>query len=127
MPRKVALLGLSSALFVGACCSVPKPQPPPVTPIPVVVDKIKREIGYVLANLPQLERTAEPGDQCHNKEGKVLVKVTPDSAKLILKTVKTRENDPTAGLVNGIGVLSIGPTYSGAYSKSASQSVELDL
>lgn len=109
-----------------ACCTL-RTSTPPVTPMSTVINQVKDELNYLKGNIPTLDMPAPAGSLCKNLDGRNTVKITPTVAKLTLKTVKTKENDPSLGLVNPIGVLSINPAYSGAYSKSQSQNVELDL
>lgn len=52
---------------------------------------------------------------------------TPKVVKVTLKTVATKELDPQIGLTSPTGVYSIDPSYSGAYSKSHSPSLEVDM
>lgn len=125
--RPTETCGLIFLLVITSGCSLHPPVNPPLTPVHVVVDRVKDELNYLKANMPDLDLAAPPLSVCKNLDNRVNVKLTPTVAKLTLKTVATNDNAPVAGLVNPIGVLSINPSFTGDYSKSQSQSVELDL
>lgn len=120
----VCLVGCS---ILSGCCHIQERAPKTVE-VAEVINKVKDELRLVGATSQlKYEQKAPPGAVCKDPDGYTRFVLTPDTAKLTLKTVVTDENDPTAGLTSPIGVLSIDPSYSGAYSSGHSQTLELDL
>lgn len=113
-------------LTAGGCCLAP-PKTPDTVPVHVVVDKVKDQLRSFYDSPLLLKQTAADKAICKSADNMNVVMIRPASVKLTLKTVATTENDPSFGLAAPLGVLEIDPAYSGAYSRSNTQSLELDL
>lgn len=120
---RLMLLGV--VLSLAACETWPqKTSIPAQVPVSDVLNAVKDELNAFLAAKPTV---ASKGKLCAGRDGQQIVSVVPDTIKLTLKTVAANENAPSAGLGSPLGVLSFDPSYTGSYSKSNSQSLELNL
>jgi len=126
MPWKVFPLLTVSLLGVSACCTV-HPKSPAAASVAEVINRVKDELEVLDKTPTKLTQAAPAGAVCKDAKGNNVVVIVPDAAKLTLKTVAVRENDPTLGLVAPLGVLAIDPGYNGAYSVGQTQSLELDF
>jgi len=127
MPRKMlGLLLATSAFTLPGCCSL-HPKQPQAASVAEVINRVKAELDVIDKTPSKLVQVAPPGSVCQAANGNNEVVIIPDAAKLTLKTVIIRENDPTLGLLAPLGVLAIDPSYTGAYSVGQTQSLELDF
>ena len=92
-----------------------------------MIDLVKHDLRGFYDNPVVLTQNAAKDDKCKTAGGVQTVYIKPSGIKLTLKTVTGYENDPTAGLVTPLGVLAIDPSYTGAYSRATTQSIEVDL
>jgi hypothetical protein len=126
MPWKLSGLLTVSVLALSACCTV-HPKPPAAASVAEVINRVKAELDVIDKTPSKLTQVAPAGAVCKDAKGNNVVVIVPDAAKLTLKTVAIRENDPTLGLLAPLGVLAIDPSYTGAYSVGQTQSLELDF
>ena len=122
--RVLAVLALALGLL-NACATWQKK--PSVVPASLAINAVKDELMFTAMHLPALERKVPAGTLCHSAANTTLVKLTPKGVKVTLKIVDGVEKDPSVGLVNALGALSIDPSFSGSYSKSHTQNLEIDL
>ena len=92
-----------------------------------VINAVKEDLGGFLTDPVVLRQNADKIAKCKTAGGVEIVYIKPKLIKLTLKTVSGYEHDPTVGLAAPLGVLAINPSYSGAYSRAATQSMEIDL
>ena len=98
-----------------------KPSPPPVS-VTTVLNLVKDELNAFAA----MPSTATPNTgPCY--AGGEPIDLVPVKVTATLKAVKKRENDPGVGLTAPIGIFSIDPSYSGAYSRSDAQTIVVPL
>jgi hypothetical protein len=126
MPWKVFSLLTASMLALSGCCAV-RPKPPEAASVAEVINRVKDELEVLEKTPSKLTQAAPTSAVCKDANGNNVVVIVPDAAKLTLKTVAVRENDPTLGLLAPLGVLAIDPAYNGAYSVGQTQSLELDF
>jgi hypothetical protein len=126
MPSKVFGLLAACVLALSACCTV-HPKPPTAASVAEVINRVKAELEVLDRTPTKLTQVAPPGSVCKDAQGNNVVVIVPDQAKLTLKTVGVKENDPQLGLVAPLGVLAIDPGYNGAYSVGQTQSLEIDF
>ena len=79
-----------------------------------------------LASHPVAYPASAKGATCVNPNLETF-KITPQMAKLTLKTVAARENDPSVALAAPAGVLKLNLGYKGAYTKTKAQTTEFDF
>jgi hypothetical protein len=120
------IMAMPVVCVAGGCCLTP-PKTPSSANVHEVIDQVKDELRAFYDTPVVLKQKAPPGARCKSADGQDLVRIKPKSIKLTLKTVGTYENDPSVGLVAPLGVLAIDPSYTGAYSRSNAQSLEIDL
>jgi hypothetical protein len=122
------LFGLLSVsmLALSACCAV-RPKAPEAASVAEVINRVKDELEVLDKTPTKLTQHTSAGAVCKDAKGNNVVVIVPEAAKLTLKTVAVRENDPTLGLLAPLGVLAIDPAYNGAYSVGQTQSLELDF
>jgi hypothetical protein len=126
MKNMSRMIILSLLLLFSGCCLFPA-KTPPVTRVSEVINAVKTDLLPFYESPVLLEHKAPAGAVCVSNEGTNVVRIAPLNIKLTLKTVRATENDPSIGLVDPLGVLSIDPAYSGAYTRSNAQSLEVDL
>lgn len=125
--QPAVVLSLLPLAMLSGCCNM-KVREPKVVAVSEVINLVKGEIRQFYAQVPPSVKKKAPDNAiCKDPSGYTEFKISPTKAKLTLKTVMGRENDPSWGLKSPIGVLSIDPSYSGAYSTAASQTFELDV
>jgi hypothetical protein len=118
---------LSICLVDSGCALFPGKNPDHVEPS-LVINTVKDELNffsYYITEHP-LSLPAARTAFCSSGTGAPIL-VKPSKAKVGLKVVATQEQDPSIGLASPIGVLSIDPSYSGAYSKSNTQSLQFEF
>jgi hypothetical protein len=127
MSRKVFGLLLAASVFALSGCCTLHPKQPQAASVAEVINRVKAELDVIDKTPSKLVQVAPPGSVCKAANGNNEVVIIPDAAKLTLKTVAIRENDPTLGLLAPLGVLAIDPSYTGAYSVGQTQSLEVDF
>jgi hypothetical protein len=120
------LLALGLVGGLAGCRSAPT-RTPTVVPVSTVINLVKDELRFVSENMPVLEKDAGPGAARAGPGNKTVIKLEPKSAKVSLKTVSVKERNPTVGLTDPIGVISIDPSYSGVYSTGETQTLTIEL
>ena len=116
----VALLCFACGLT--ACDTMRTRPPPELAPVSVVLDQLKDELNAFIATEP----TVRPNvGACY--DGKKPMNLVPLNATVTLKAVVGSENDPTFGLIAPIGGVALDPSYSGAYSRSQTQTIVIPL
>lgn len=120
--------GIAIALlpFLSGCCQAPT-KTPGTAPVSKVIDGVKDELRAFYETPVKLVQAAPASAACKNAEGQNVVQIKPTHITLTLKTVSTAEHDPTVGLVSPLGVLKFDPSYTGAYSRSNAQALQIDL
>lgn len=103
------------------------PKPPPTASVADVINRVKEELDILNQAPNKLVRKSPPGALCTDANGDNVVFLQPTKEVLTLKTVAVNENDPSLGLAIPLHVLSIDPSYSGAYSMGQTQSLEVDF
>lgn len=125
MHGAIKAMAALSPVFLAGCCHMNAPQATPeVAPVSLVVDRVKDELAAYMASAPPL--ATKVGD-CYDPKGKPTMTLVPLTVTVTLKAVSSREHDPTAGLSAPLGVLSVDPSYSGAYSNSRTQTLVIPL
>lgn len=121
--KSTILFVIICSLVVSGCCSVPSRSGAKIARVNEVLDAVKNELNaYALT-----KTTVVPnyGD-CHTK-GSPPITFTPTKVTLKLRTVATNTNEPSVGLSAPLGVISFDPSYSGSYSRSRTQALEIPL
>ncbi len=119
------VFGPIAALTLAACSGMPPaPSESKIVDVTSVVDLVRDELAIYLTT-----PIAEPAKEgaCYKKVKGQYMNLQPLDMTITLKAVSGRENDPSVGLKAPLGVLSIDPNYSGAYSNSRTQTITLPL
>lgn len=120
----------SSAIAVALClqgCVTSPPRIPDTAPVSEVIDRVKAEIAAFYTLPPILKQAAKKDAVCKDADGNSSVVIMPKSVKITLKTVRGKENAPSAGLIVPISVVKLDPSYSGSYAHSTTGTLELNL
>ena len=121
MKASVIAVAVLLSIITSACCSFPI-QKTEERRVSDVLNAVKDELNAYLATPAAVEPKV---GVCY--DGQEPMDLIPTKVTLTLKTVAAQENDPSIGLTAPIGVVSFDPSYSGAYSKARTQSLELPL
>lgn len=123
--RGLMLIVVVTAVATG-CNLFPKREAKAV-PVRDVINQVKLDLegfgDYTwIRTVP-----ASPQAECKSAGGTHVVMVTPTDARITLKTVRTVDSQPSAGLESPLGVLSIDPSYSGVYARTDTNTLEIQL
>lgn len=124
--QRSLIFPLALLISLAGCASVPA-RKPIVVPISTVINLVKDELQFVSDHVAPLEKDAGPDAACRGPGNRASIKLEPKGVKVILKTVAVKERNPSVGLNDPIGVISVDPSYSGAYSTGQTQSLAIEL
>jgi hypothetical protein len=119
------LLLLVAAGLSAGCSSFMK-RDPNIVPAHKVVNRVKADL-HDFGDHPWVKDTPAASTSACQKDGKHIVQVIPTDVKVILKTVNAREYQPSGGFESPLGILSFEPSYSGAYARSDTNSMEIQM
>lgn len=125
MKTAVAIAIFSILLLVEGCATTPRN--PNVVAVHEVINKVKSDLGPFGRTSWELSIPADKEAKCKSLDAKHRVVFKPISVRLSLKTVLASEFSPSAGLESPLGVLSIDPSYAGAYSRANANAMDIML
>lgn len=114
---------LLAAIGISGCTCLPSRSGAKIATVDEVLNSVKDELNAYAAMKSKV--TPNYG-VCHTK-GSEPIKFVPTKITLKLKTVATNTNEPNIGVIAPFGVVSFDPSYSGAYSRSRTQTLEVPL
>jgi hypothetical protein len=119
MKTIVRLASLVLVLAAFGCCSTVRTAPHSAD-LSTVINQIKGDLNFFFSSpVPEVSSKTK----CETDPNPLDV----TKVKLTLKAVVGAESGSTAGLESPLQILSIDPTYSGSYSDSRTQSLELSF
>lgn len=110
-------------ISISACACLPTKSDMKLIPVSDVLNAVKDELNAYLSTKPTIP--AKKG-VC-NGGNTAQIDLVPSEVKLTLQTVAAQTSEPSVGLTVPIGVISVGPSYSGAYSRSRTQILQVPL
>jgi len=120
-PFIIALICIS----VSACACLSKKSDMQIAPVSEVLNAVKDELNAYLATKPSVPITR--GICNRENAGNNDVDLVPTAVTLTLQTATAQTSSPGVGLLAPIGVISLDPSYSGAYSRSRTQTLQVPL
>ena len=123
MPVVGLTLVMAAALSLSGCHTMPMAREVSSVPVSDVLNSVKDELTAYWATAP----TVVPTTGVCYKAGPEKLNLVPIKATVNLKTVAARQSEPNIGLTAPIGVISLDPSYSGLYSQSQTQNLQIAL
>jgi len=122
--KRVGLLALATAVVSG-CCSVPDPSQVSSVPVSAVLNALKDELRYFITEKPNVI----PAEGACYKAGTSAgsLNLVPVKASVNLKTVAKQQSSKNLALAEPFGVVAFEPSFSGAYSQTRTQNLQITL
>ncbi|HOW57798.1 MAG TPA: hypothetical protein PKZ12_07330 [Smithellaceae bacterium] len=125
MKNLSSFIVLSVCICLSACALMPAKSDIQIAPVSEVLNAVKDELNAYLATKPSVPITK--GICNRENAGNNNVDLVPTAVTLTLQTATAQTSSPSVGLLAPIGVISFDPSYSGAYSRSRTQTLQVPL
>lgn len=122
--KRVGLMALATAV-VSSCCSAPDSNQVGSVPVSAVLNALKDELSYFIAQ----ESSVIPADGACYKAGTPAgpLDLVPIKASVNLKTVAKQQMSNDLALSEPFGVVAFDPSFSGTYSQTRTQNLQIAL